>query len=61
MIRTPSAESARRKNAERFIMQPMIHFLCAVLQETMTAEPGDMVRFTLLADKCLCFRSQQET
>ena len=42
-------------------MQPMIHFLRAVLQETMTAEPGDMVRFTLLADKCLCFRSQQET
>ena len=40
---------------------PEAQLLCAVLQKTMTAEPGDRVRFTLLADKCLCFRSQQET
>ena len=40
---------------------PEAQLLRTVLPETMTAEPGNMVRFTLLADKCLCFRSQQET
>ena len=40
---------------------PEVQLLRAVLPETMTAEPGNMVRFTLLVDKCLCFCNQQET
>ena len=40
---------------------PEAQLLRAALPETMTAEPGNMVRFTLLVDKCLCFCNQQET
>ena len=40
---------------------PEAQLLSTVLPETMTAEPGNMVRFTLLVDKCLCFCNQQET
>ena len=35
---------------------PEAQFLRAVLPETMTAEPGNVVHFTLLADQCLCYR-----